>query len=542
MTRGSTVIAFYTELATLTLVTAGVTVLALVAWARLSPDPDQAIHGTLQRADGKTVFLFDGMDLVDCTPPARRLWDGLARGGTDLERFFRSLEVGFASLPKVEEVDPSAFQGDFSAKDPGNPLKLSFESWNGYLRATIGEMDPQQTGENDDYLLELSSDELQMLRITTDEAPLLMWHTNGDGSIEWANEAYFNRLAETGVDEAHHWPPAQLFPKVNADAIKQGQVHRVEVGVGNSRRVFDISSLRRGERTLFFAQPADAAAKAEKMQRELVQTFTKTFAQLSIGLAIFDQKRRLALFNPALLTLVRLPADFLTQKPTLHAFLDRMREEKVIAEPKNYRSWRKHLVELEAKASDGSYCETWALPGGMTFRVTGRPHPNGAIAFLFEDISAETTLTRRFHAQIETGQCALDTLDEAIIIINSLGITTLTNSAYKCLFEKQTSESLAPQRLQDHLERWRRFAGEVPEWESLRKALVHRDGPSKWHGNVAMENGRKLSCRMQKLGNGETLIGFQLSTPMTLDFRASRSGQNGLQFHAQSATKHRKAS
>jgi hypothetical protein len=42
---------------------------------------------------------------------------------------------------------------------------------------------------------------------------------------------------------------------------------------------------------------------------------------------------------------------------------------------------------LEEEAASGLFEETWSLPGGQTYRVIGRPHPNGALAFMFEDIS-----------------------------------------------------------------------------------------------------------------------------------------------------------
>jgi hypothetical protein len=41
-------------------------------------------------------------------------------------------------------------------------------------------------------------------------------------------------------------------------------------------------------------------------------------------------------------------------------------------------------------------------------RVTGRPHPNGAIAFLFEDISQEVSLTRRFRTDLDLDRGILD--------------------------------------------------------------------------------------------------------------------------------------
>jgi hypothetical protein len=57
--------------------------------------------------------------------------------------------------------------------------------------------------------------------------------------------------------------------------------------------------------------------RAQQAQKNFVQTLTKTFATLAIGLAIFDRNRQLMLFNPALIDLPALPADFLSARPNL---------------------------------------------------------------------------------------------------------------------------------------------------------------------------------------------------------------------------------
>ena len=108
---------------------------------------------------------------------------------------------------------------------------------------------------------------------------------------------------------------------------------------------------------------------------------------------MFDAKRGLSLFNPALTDLTALPVDFLSARPTLHAFIDRLREARRMPEPRDWRSWRERITALEAASTEGTYLETWNLPAGQTWRVSGRPHPDGAIALMFEDITAEISLT-----------------------------------------------------------------------------------------------------------------------------------------------------
>ncbi len=170
---------------------------------------------------------------------------------------------------------------------------------------------------------------------------------------------------------------------------------------------------------------------ARDNQRNFVQTLTKTFAQLSVGLAIFDADRRLVLFNPALHDLTLLPAEFLIARPTLFSFLDRLRDHQMIPEPKDYSSWRDQMGALESAAAEGSYHETWPLPNGQTFRVTGKPHPNGAIAFLLEDISDEVSLTRKFRSQIDISAAVIDNLETAICVFSSSGSLVLANECHR---------------------------------------------------------------------------------------------------------------
>ena len=80
----------------------------------------------------------------------------------------------------------------------------------------------------------------------------------------------------------------------------------------------------------------------------------------------------------------------------------------MVPEPKDYRSWSNQMNSLEAAAASGHHVGIWSLPGGQTYRVTGRPHPDGAVAFLFEDITSEISLTRQFRADLSLGAEVLE--------------------------------------------------------------------------------------------------------------------------------------
>ncbi|MGR3661099.1 MAG: PAS-domain containing protein [Paracoccaceae bacterium] len=245
--------------------------------------------------------------------------------------------------------------------------------------------------------------------------------------------------------------------------------------------------------------------------RDFTQTLTKTFAHLKVGLAIFDKQRQLTIFNPALTELTSLPIEFLLQRPTLHAFLDRLREKRMIPEQRNYISWRQRLFELETAAEDGTYEETWSLATGQTYRVTGNPHPDGALAFLIEDISAEISLTRRFRRELETSQAVIDSIDEAIAVFSPGGTLTISNVAYSRLWGEESCDTVAGSNILDATRTWGLKCSPTPVWGDARDFVALMGERLEWNAEVRLVDGRLLVCRFSPLAGGSTLAGFSIN-------------------------------
>jgi PAS domain-containing protein len=167
------------------------------------------------------------------------------------------------------------------------------------------------------------------------------------------------------------------------------------------------------------------------------------------------------------------------------------------------------MAELEAAAVDGSYGETWSLPTGQTFRVTGRPHPDGAVIFLFEDISAEISLTRRFRAELEMGQAVIDSLEEAMAIFTASGTLAMTNAAYVALWGHDPDGELRDMSVNDATAVWLSRCAPSPAWGDFRDFA--RQGPARaeWGADVMMRDGRALACRFVPLAGGATLAAFR---------------------------------
>ena len=159
---------------------------------------------------------------------------------------------------------------------------------------------------------------------------------------------------------------------------------------------------------------------------------------------------------------------------------------------------------MESAAANGHHVETWSLPGGQTYRVTGRPHPGGTLAFLFEDISSEISQTRKFRADLSLVSQVLDGVGDGLILFGAAGEVLLTNHAYTRLWPG------SPQQLSEALTQWRGDWDETPGLGRLSDALNSRaeraegvmlsaHGPLKWRMR-AMSAGKNLVCFAQPEG------------------------------------------
>jgi len=491
------------------------------------PRPPSARH-LIRTAEAQTVFLFDDGTLVDATPPARRLLRAIDRQGSDLDGLTAILARRFPDLRN--QLGTLSGNAAMRMPDPVGGGEVALEYWDGLLRITLDDA-AVGTAPIGNLAIAALQDEVGALRAIAEDAPQLIWKQDDRGQITWANRAYLAL-----VDLAHPvpedvdplWPPALVFGDMGPVPSAENAVvrrHAVALPGEQTSRWFEVSSVRRGTDTMHFGIDASGIVQAEIAQKTFVQTLTKTFANLSIGLAIFDKERRLALFNPALLDLTGLPASFLSARPMVHSVLDRLRDNYMLPEPKNYSSWRDQVAALEAAASQGTYCDTWSLPSGQTYRVTGRPHPDGAIAFLFEDISAEVSLTRSFRSELDTAQAVLDTLGEAIAVFTPAGTLSMSNAAYTSQWGG-TADMLDTADLSDELRRWQTRCAPTPVWDDLR-ALVSGFGTrSEWTGTLRLHDGRALACRFVPLSGGSTLVGFR--NPQEEELRVPTSAERQL--------------
>lgn len=465
----------------------------------LTRQPERRSHpGYLDLSN--QVYLFSDTDLIEASTKAPELPDADA-DITDWQRLYDMVVDRFPDFP--DSIEQVQLQGRSvttpASKDDSGSI---VSEWvDGIIRVELLEQpEPQQPPLT-------PSQELGTLQVALGEAPTPMWRVNDNGVVRWHNKAY-----EAVYEKIHKCAPDPYSPlfKPEDKTKTGGKIRRMSIPIPDSDRAywFDVSTTQQDGYCLYYASDINAVVDAETAQRDFVQTLTKTFAQLSIGLAIFDRNRQLVLFNPALIDLTSLKADFLTSRPNLFSFFDRLRDSRVMPEPKNYTGWRHQMASMVAAAADGRFQETWSLPSGSVYSVNGRPHPNGAVAFLFEDITAEVTLTRRFRSDLELGQSILDNLSDAIVVFGPDGVLTLCNHAYCELWNVNPEGSFANVTIVDTSRDWQNQCEATPVWGDVRDFVAGRENRTNWWAQVRLKSGETLVCAVSPVQTGATMVNF----------------------------------
>lgn len=418
--------------------------------------------------------------------PGAHVWSDIAALLTprfpDVPKTFGNAPSGRLALPAACEDDPGT-------------LVVTWRDSLCWVELDEGSAGPLRTSR--------PSPETDLPRILCNAMDHPAWEVTATGEIGWCNAAYRELCARVAQEG-----PKPLFP----DPETLGNTRVSVTTADGTEEWFDLQLLKDGPHRVVLGNAVTPLVAAETAQSTFVQTLAKTFAHLSIGLAIFDRDGQLAIFNPALVDLTGLRPTFLATRPTMHTFFDQLREHRCMPEPRNYAKWRTEIARVIAAASGDDYLETWTLEDGRTFSVQGRPHPEGATAFLIKDISPEITLTRNFRTELEQYEILLDSVDEALAIFSTGGILTYCNAAYCVMWGQDPDNSFAEISIHDAIKLWQNRTAHSAAWEDVTR-IVSTLGPrdSKLM-TLRMRSGVAVQCDVLPIRADATLIRFKAQT------------------------------
>jgi PAS domain-containing protein len=354
-----------------------------------------------------------------------------------------------------------------------------------------------------------------------DNAPLIMW-TEKNNTVIWSNapcQTRFEKISQTGI--------AAFDPLPKSSRNTGSKRMRLQTPGENDPVEFVVEHVLLDDKSIYYASDAKPLIETEQELQRFIQTLTGTFAHLPIGLAIFDKKRDLSLFNPALSDLLNLPAEWLIRRPGLISFLDRLRSEGIMPEPDDFSSLRQEFQNLESGAVEGNYRAEWTLANGRIYRVVGRPHIQGGLALLFEDISKSVMVERQYRSELEQLYSAFDSLADGVAIFDPSGELVFVNDAFDELWCSDMAGALAPVNVIDFTRTLQERCAPTPAWGDFRQFVLEPAERSQWQASFTLNTGETVLGTFSPITGGQVFGEFKvISNPEPATEEMPRPAKN----------------
>lgn len=437
---------------------------------------------------------------IQATSRARR-WLGLpARGALQLAHLSK-INRGFNDiLAKLQVSDATA--ETFLATVSGKTIRIKRRTRG---LATILEMD--QETESERLLNELKKE----LTEARDEASLLREALQSAGVAAWSRLPEKNAWVEQSASGIAPETQKELVNAVSAQGPK-----RIEPK-GDEGGVYQVNVVE-GRDDLVVARSISDLAETERLMGRLVSTMSETFAHLSVGLMIFDDRQRLTLFNPRIIELFDESAAYLAGRPRLESLLDRWRSDGKLPERLDYAPWKAAFFGESPSTSDDQSVgesvleETWHLADGRSLRVHCRRPDNSGLAIVVEDATESFTLRRTSASERAIRSMTTELMTEGIAVIGPDGRFRMINQAFRDLWGLERDASITGQNLAEVLKGGVGSNIANDFWRDLRLTAtseIKRVGAGfATERKIRMEDGRIIQPRFTTMPDGSTLTVF----------------------------------
>lgn len=353
--------------------------------------------------------------------------------------------------------------------------------------------------------------EQEALHALVAEGPIIAWHRTAAGGIDWAAGRIRTRTGAVTPEQAVEMIVARTRVSRQPVIAGEPQKARIEIVVGEGAETVAlhvVEIVRPDGSRIGFGTDAGSAAAAERTLARFVQTMTETFAHLTVGLAIFDRNQALALFNPALVQMWGVEPAWLARRPSLRDILDELRAIRRLPELEDFHAWRARLLRLFENTEAADYEELWHLGDGSNIRVLARPHPHGALAFTFDDVTERMRLEQRYRHSIDLRRATLDGLNEGIAVFGANGLLQFVNEAFHEIWGTDGASVYTAMHARQLIGLCEEIAFEPATWQKLHGYITGEENRRAWSARLETGSGRALTARFAPLPDGSTLAIF----------------------------------
>lgn len=262
-----------------------------------------------------------------------------------------------------------------------------------------------------------------------------------------------------------------------------------------------------GDAPVVVARNISEVTELEQLMNRLVLTMSETFAHLSVGLMIFDDRNRLTLFNPAVLTLFDEDRQWLATRPSLGQILERWRRDGKLPERLDHAAWKRRFEQPPDTDDPAGLEERWHLGDGRSLRVLRRSHPSSGIALVIEDITEAISLRRSSVSERAVRSATTDLLNDGLVVIGPEGRIRMMNRAFRNMWgiDDAAGEIATASELEAHCAP----RTNAPEfWSRIRLVATAAADRDRVDRRLSLADSRVMQPRLSPMPDGSTLIVF----------------------------------
>ena len=354
--------------------------------------------------------------------------------------------------------------------------------------------------------------EIAAARTLLDALPVPVWLKDAGGRLEWVNQAYARAVDVETPAEVYERQVEFLETRQRREAdtlLGRGEAYRqrVRVIVGGERRSFDVVALPLDRASAGLAIDVAALEKAEGELSRQTASHEGMLDRVSSAVAIFGPDRRLSFFNAAFHQLWQLDADWLGSHPADGEILDRLREQRQLPEVANYRDFKEKT--LARYGGNSEHEDWWHLADGRTVRVTAVPRPDGGLTYLYDDVTEEFALKRRYELMIHVQKETLDHLKEAVALFATDGRLKLFNPAFAKIWQLDAKALEKEQHIDEVVRSMELLHADEATWRDVKRAVTGlSDLRSPLNGQIQRQDGCTIDYALLPLPDGATLLSF----------------------------------
>ena len=342
------------------------------------------------------------------------------------------------------------------------------------------------------------TEEAQLLAAALETADIASARVDASGAVTWRGGA-LQRLSGEAVEALSEAAPTL---KIRSGLTRRSE----EVSLADATYHLDAAPAPGGGRIVTATPVQEGAGTADVAFRRFVNTMAETFAHLKVSLMIFDQQRRLTLFNPATVELFGGDPTWFARRPTIAEILDAMRETRAVPEQADFIQWRDDLLaQLEGDGAT-DYIEDWHLADGRTIHISARPHPSGGLAVTAEDITANIDLLRNTATDKAVMLATTDFLEEALIVFGPDGLSRVANAAFMRLWQFPSEAFAQSRHVSEVAAHCAALCKDGGYWSMVQDRVTTGAGRRKAREKFTLSSGAIVQGRYSPMPDGSSLL------------------------------------